>query len=79
MEPTLESIANLVEVRAATRSGKARQLRERARITQGEVAAALGVTRACVSHWEAGVRKPSGAAAQRYAQLLDLLARSGGK
>jgi DNA-binding transcriptional regulator YiaG len=73
----LEPIAKLIEVRAAARSGKARQLREGAGISQAEVAAAVGVTRACVSRWEAGARKPGGQAAQRYAQLLELLKRGG--
>jgi DNA-binding transcriptional regulator YiaG len=76
MTTTLDpSFAKLVEVRAAVRSGKARQLRESAGISQAEVAAAIGVTPAAVSRWEAGARKPTGLAAQRYAQLLDLLAR----
>lgn len=74
---SLEPISKLMEVRAAARSGRARRLREEAGISQAEVAAAVGVTRACVSRWEAGARKPTGSAAQRYARLLELLDRGG--
>jgi DNA-binding transcriptional regulator YiaG len=77
MVAALDPISKLIEVRAAVRSGRARQLREEAGVSQAEVAAAVGVTRACVSRWEAGARKPTGAAAQRYARLLDLLDKGG--
>jgi DNA-binding transcriptional regulator YiaG len=72
---TTGSVEKLIDARIATRTGGARKLREQAGLSQEEIADAIGVTRACVSRWEAGARRPTGDAAQRYAQLLDLLAR----
>jgi DNA-binding transcriptional regulator YiaG len=51
-----------------------RLLRERANVTQAELAEALGVARSTVSRWEAGLRGPRGAHADGYSELLDRLA-----
>jgi transcriptional regulator with XRE-family HTH domain len=51
-----------------------RLLRERAGITQEEVAQVLGVDRASVSRYEAGIRDPRGDARKTYIELLDRLA-----
>ncbi len=48
-----------------------RNLRKRALLTQAEVGAALGVTHAAVSQWEAGNRVPRGDQAVRLLQLLE--------
>ena len=64
----------LIEARDATRSGRGERLRVAAGLSQGEMAAAIGVTPACISRWEAGDRRPRGAAAVAYAQLLRELA-----
>lgn len=40
-------------------------------MTQAEVASELGVTKAAVSAWELGRRRPRGELALRYGQLLD--------
>jgi predicted transcriptional regulator len=52
-----------------------RQLRERAGVSQHDLAAEIGVTRACISRWEDGVRDPRPANLARYLDVLDRLAR----
>ena len=54
-------------------SGGAAAIRQTANLSQSEVAAAVGVSRAAVSRWEAGTRMPRGEAARRYARLLEVL------
>jgi transcriptional regulator with XRE-family HTH domain len=51
-----------------------RLLRQRAQLSQREVAAALGVTHPTLSRWEAGRRTPGGLLLERYVELLDRLA-----
>jgi transcriptional regulator with XRE-family HTH domain len=53
----------------------ARMLRQRAGVTQQEVADLLGVTAPEVSRWENGQRRPGGTVRDRYEQLLGRLAR----
>jgi len=53
------------------RDGRAREIRQEANVTQAEVASELGVTKAAVSAWELGRRRPRGELALRYGQLLD--------
>jgi len=48
-------------------------IREAAMVTQEDIATALGVTRAIVSRWEAGLRIPSGEHLTNYARLLKAL------
>jgi len=59
--------------RLAAADGRLRETRLRAKLSQGDIAHALGVTEATVSRWEAGVRRPRRAEAQRLAALLRLL------
>ena len=51
-----------------------RMLRIEAGLTQGEVAATVGVTRTAISRWESGDRHPRGPLASRYAEVLRELA-----
>lgn len=51
-------------------------LRQRAALTQDEVAAVLGVSRVAVSRYESGERRPSGAVLDKYGELLDVLEAS---
>jgi DNA-binding transcriptional regulator YiaG len=51
-----------------------RLLRERAQLTQGEIAAVAGVDRASVSRWESGAREPRGETLATYISILDRLA-----
>ena len=54
--------------------GERRRLREGLGLTQAEVAAVIGTTRAAVSRYESGGRQPRGAVAERYAHLLERIA-----
>jgi DNA-binding transcriptional regulator YiaG len=65
----------LVRVRRLTRSGEAREIRERARLSQQEIATALGVSAAAIHFWETNERRPRGEAALRYGELLQSLDR----
>lgn len=65
----------VTRARADLKSGAARSLRLACDLTQTEVAAQAGVSSAAVSRWEAGDRTPRGAAALRYARLMDALRR----
>lgn len=55
----------------------ARAIREAAGVSQADVASALTppVTRAAVSRWESGARRPTGPHLQQYVDLLDELAQ----
>lgn len=64
----------VVEARQMTSDGRARQLRQAARLTQAEVAEVCGVKPETVNRWEAGDRTPSGEPCRRFAVLLANLA-----
>ena len=66
-------ILRLARVRAAVHSGEARQLREAAHLSIGEVARACGVDQSTVWRWEQGTRKPRGDQALAYGELIDSL------
>jgi len=74
MEPSRITLS-LASLRADVASGRARLIRERARVSQSEVGRAIGTTGSAIAHWEAGRRVPRGDAAIRYAQLLTKLER----
>jgi transcriptional regulator with XRE-family HTH domain len=61
---------------AAARGNQLREARERAGLTQSDVARAIGVSPAAVSRWEAGKRRPSAATAARLGRLLERLERA---
>jgi transcriptional regulator with XRE-family HTH domain len=56
-----------------------RHLRERAGLTQQDVADALGVDRATVARYELGQRTPGGDLLARYSSLLDELMQTLGR
>ena len=67
-------IEDRVVARQASRNGNAAALRQRAGLTQDEIAQAAGVSAATISRWEAGIRRPTGAASARYGRILRELA-----
>jgi transcriptional regulator with XRE-family HTH domain len=60
----------LIEGRSAVRTGSGQKLRERAGLSQSELARLTGVTPGAICRWEAGERTPSEAAAVAYAKAL---------
>lgn len=66
-------LLRLSRLRAALSSGEARRIRESHRLTIGEVARASGVDQSTVWRWEQGTRRPRGANALAYADLLESL------
>jgi transcriptional regulator with XRE-family HTH domain len=72
----MEEILAVAQLRADVASGRAREIRERAHLSQADVARALGVDQPTVARWEAG-RAPSRRHATRYAELLWRLDRIG--
>ena len=50
-----------------------RLLRERAGLSQQDIADVIGVSRPAVTRWESGLRLPRTAARARYAELLERL------
>jgi transcriptional regulator with XRE-family HTH domain len=77
MTISADSAVALARLRADMASGRAREVRERARLSQAEVAEAVGVTQPTVAGWESGRRKPHGDRAARYADLLARLEQAG--
>lgn len=67
--PALQ-VHDLRHGRAALAAGTARATHEAAGLSQGEVAAAVGVSPAAVALWEAGKRRPHGEAGAAYGRLL---------
>ena len=68
-----EDPLKIARMRALAESGEARRIRQRARLGLTEVAGACGVDQSTVYRWETGRRRPRGAAAARYAHLLEAL------
>jgi transcriptional regulator with XRE-family HTH domain len=54
-----------------------RYLRERAGLSQCDIAGVLNVTRPAVTRWESGTRAPRGELRLRYVELLERLAGEG--
>lgn len=50
-----------------------RELREKAGLSQQELADVIGTTRQAVSHYEAGLRTPRGALLDRYVEAIRTL------
>jgi DNA-binding transcriptional regulator YiaG len=65
-----EAIAEAQARRELPDPTEARRLRQRAGLTQQQIAEAIGVSRFAVCHWETGVRQPRGPAARLYLAVL---------
>lgn len=64
----------VLEVCEWIETGRARELRERAGLTQKEVAESCEVTQAAVFRWERNERRPRGRNALAYHRVLSRLA-----
>ncbi len=58
------------------KSGRAKQIRVDAGLSQAELGADVGVTYQAISRWEANERVPHGEVAVRYLQVLRQLERA---
>lgn len=72
---TAELIAKAISRTTLPAPAERRAIRERARVSQAELAEAIGVTRQAIDHWERGDRFPTGANLERYAEALTALAQ----
>ena len=70
MSTSQDEVLAIAQVRADMASGRARIIRERARLSQSEMARAVGVHWTTVAHWESGRRVPRGPTAAQYAEML---------
>ena len=71
----LDTALNLAQLRADVLSGRAQSIRKRARLSQDELAAAIGTVRSTVCSWEQQRRLPRGDLARRYSAVLVALER----
>jgi transcriptional regulator with XRE-family HTH domain len=74
MPTIMNEVLAVAQLRADLATGRARAIRERARLSQAEVALALGVEQPTVARWEGG-RMPRRELAARYAEFLGQLDR----
>jgi transcriptional regulator with XRE-family HTH domain len=70
----LPDLADLADVRELFASGRAREIREEARIKQAEMARAIGVDPSTYCYWERGSRVPHISAANPALEILTALA-----
>lgn len=66
-------IAEIRAVRSLPPPAIARAFRRACGVTQERMAAELGVSRATVTRWETGARRPRGRLARDYAKLIERL------
>lgn len=74
---TIDDAAALRQIREVAANGYARTVRLHAGLSLREVADAIGVDPSTVHRWEHGDRRPRGAPALRYGELIDRLVRGG--
>lgn len=70
MPATISEAVELAVVRAMCSSGRARTIRQRAGLSQAEMARPCGVGAPAILKWENGERSPTGEAAIAYGRLL---------
>ncbi len=61
----------LATARTYSATGQGRSIRIRARLSQRDIARAIGSTEPVICRWETGQRMPSGEAAVKWAELLN--------
>ena len=69
-----DEVLAIARLRTDLANGRARGIRENARLSQAEIARALGVDQPTVARWEGGTM-PRRHHATRYAELLGRLSR----
>jgi DNA-binding transcriptional regulator YiaG len=72
---TPHELSLLIEGRALARTGRGKEIRERAGLSRSELARLIGVTQPAVSRWESGERTPTGGCAVAYAKALRKVAQ----
>jgi transcriptional regulator with XRE-family HTH domain len=72
MDAAEEALA-VARVRSWLRSGRAKTIRKRARLTQADVARAVGTDHPQISRWESGLYSPARGTALRLARLYEQL------
>jgi transcriptional regulator with XRE-family HTH domain len=72
MDAAEEALA-VARVRSWLRSGRAKAIRKRARLTQADVARAVGTDHPQISRWESGLYSPARGTALRLARLYEQL------
>ena len=77
MSVMTREIVAVSDARHAASDGRLRAARLRAKLSQADIARAVGVTEATVSRWESGVRRPRREEAKRLAALLQVLEETG--
>jgi DNA-binding transcriptional regulator YiaG len=65
----------LARARELAASGRGEEIRTRSRFTRAEFARLCGVSHVTIMRWERGERRPHGAPATRYVDLLEALER----
>lgn len=65
----------MARCRELSANGRARSIREQARLSLAEMADACGIDEGTLSRWERGQRKPRAAVALRYLAVLEALDR----
>jgi transcriptional regulator with XRE-family HTH domain len=77
MTDGITQLESLARSRHRLPDPETRQLiRQRARVSQDDLAAALGVSRAAISRWETGSREPAKETVGSYVAALDALLRA---
>jgi DNA-binding XRE family transcriptional regulator len=71
----IKDLERLRRIRANAATGRARETRLNAGLTQDEIAQTVGVAQTTVALWETGKRVPRGMKALRYALILEALER----
>ncbi len=65
-----DGLTAIILVRQLASSGEALAIRQKAGLSQADIARAVGVAASAVARWEKGQRIPRSAAALRYGQAL---------
>jgi transcriptional regulator with XRE-family HTH domain len=76
MSVMTKEVVAVSDTRHAAVDGRLRAVRLKAKLSQADIARAIGVTEATVSRWEAGVRRPRREEAIRLAALLEVLEKA---